>query len=349
MVVISLRTAASCCWRWPSDAPRAQKDFAVVQRDEFMGQRDALLAQRDALTAQTGLLASQRDDLIVQVASLAGAAAARDRLSTQLAALAGGEGAGGLATLAARLEELRARYLDLMESVLIGTASEDPPLPAFGQQQFDPNIRQRGLDWPSHALSMIGAARMRNFRVLLEQVICGGIAGDIVETGVWRGGASILARAVLAAYGVKDRKVILCDSFEGLPPPDPRQYPADEGATFHEYAELAVSEEEVRRNFEKFGLFDDQVVPLKGWFKATMAHVPSNRIAILRLDGDLYESTIIPLKHLFDKVPAGGFIIVDDYECVPACKLAVDDFLVERALKPDIRHIDGVGVFFQKS
>ena len=105
----------------------------------------------------------------------------------------------------------------------------------------------------------------------------------------------------------------------------------------------------MQSNFEKFGLFDNQVVLLKGWFKNTMPLVPSDRIAILRLDGDLYKSTIIPLMHLFDKVSTGGWIIVDDYECVPACKLAIRDFLSERGLTPDIRPIDGVGVFFEKT
>ena len=117
-----------------------------------------------------------------------------------------------------------------------------------------------------------------------------------------------------------------CDSADFLrrtPPPDKDQYPADAGSVFHEYSELAGSEDKVQSNFEKFGLFDDQVVLLKGWFKDTMPLVPSDRIAILRLDGDLYESTIIPLMHLFDKVSTGGWIIVDDYECVPACKLAI--------------------------
>jgi Macrocin-O-methyltransferase (TylF) len=295
------------------------------------------------------LLSTQRDDLISQVGTLSGAAVARDRLALQLSTIAAnGNGAADLVSLARSVEGSRALYLDLMESVLIGAVYEDPPLQVFGEKQFDPKIRNRGLDWPKNAFSMVGAARMRNFRVLTERVIAGNVPGDIVETGVWRGGATILARAVLAAYDVEDRRVILADSFEGLPPPDKDRFPADEGSSFHEYSELAVSEDEVRRNFEKFRLFDDQVVLLKGWFKDTMPLIPSNRIAILRLDGDLYESTIIPLRHLFDKVSSGGWIIVDDYECIPASKLAVHDFLAERGLTPDIRHIDGVGVFFEK-
>jgi len=336
----------------------AQRDLLISQRDELTAHRDSLIFQydelaseRDALISQTVELTAQRDSLISEVAALSSAAAQRDRLASQLSAIAakGEKTMADPISLSKSLEGLRALYLDLMESTLIGAVYEDPPLPIFDWKQFDPNVRNRGFDWPKNAFSMIGAARIRNFRVLIERVISDEVPGDIVETGVWRGGASILARAVLAAYGVRDRRVILADSFEGLPPPDKDQYPADAGSVFHEYSELAVSEDKVQSNFEKFGLFDNQVVLLKGWFKNTMPLVPSDRIAILRLDGDLYESTIIPLMHLFDKVSTGGWIIVDDYECVPACKLAIRDFLSGRGLTPDIRPIDGVGVFFEKT
>jgi len=362
------------------DELRAQRDLLISQYDELMAHRDSLIFQYQELTSERDLLLSQtneetaryqelmghyetqtaryheatakKDLLISEVAALSGAAAARDRLALQLAAFAdnGGQGVADLVSLSKSVEGLRALYLDLMESVLIGAVYEDPPFPIFfGWKQFDPNIRNRGGDWPKNAFSMIGAARMRNFRVLTERVISSNVQGDIVETGVWRGGASILARAVLAAYGVHDRRVILADSFEGLPPPDKDRYPADEGSILHDYSELAVSAEKVRSNFEKFRLFDDQVVLLKGWFKDTMPVFPSNRIAILRLDGDLYESTIIPLMYLFDKVSVGGWIIVDDYGCIPGCKLAVQDFLSERGLSPELHQIDGVGVFFEKT
>ena len=170
-----------------------------------------------------------------------------------------------------------------------------------------------------------------------------------VETGVWRGGASIMARAVLFAYGVTDRKVICCDSFEGLPTPNEEQFPHDIGSDFHTYPELAVSLEEVRENFAKFDLLDDQVEFIKGWFRDTMPLVPSEKIAVLRLDGDMYESTIDPLIHLYDRIPDGGWVIVDDYNVVPAAKKAVHDFLNSRGETQTMREIDGVGVFFRKN
>ncbi len=240
-------------------------------------------------------------------------------------------------------------YLDLMVKTLTGMIYGDPPIAIFGWKDFKPQDRESGRDWPSQAYSMVGEKRMNNFRVLVERVIQDKVPGDIIETGVWRGGACIMARAVLKAYGVNDRKVILADSFEGLPPPNEKTYPADKGATWHEMSPLAVSLEHVQENFKKFDFLDDQVVFLKGWFKDTMPLVESKKIAVLRLDGDMYESTITVLEALYDKVPIGGWVIVDDYDLVPACKQAVTDFLGHRKLSPRILPIDGIGVYFQKT
>ncbi|MGB7270506.1 MAG: TylF/MycF/NovP-related O-methyltransferase [Albidovulum sp.] len=243
---------------------------------------------------------------------------------------------------------MRKEYLDLLAKTLDGTIYDDDPLPSNGTGVFDATLREYGWDWPSKAFTMVGTRRLNNFRQRIESVIGNKIPGDIVETGVWRGGACILARGVLKAYGVTDRRVIVCDSFEGLPPPDDAKFPADAGSNFHEFEDLSVSLEQVKSNFERFGLLDDQVVFLKGWFRDTMKDVPSKQIAILRLDGDMYESTIDPLEHLYDRIPKGGWIIVDDYRVVPAAKAAVHDFLDARSLKPVIEEIDGVGVCFIK-
>lgn len=251
-------------------------------------------------------------------------------------------------TVSDREGTMRERYLNLVAKSLDGTIYDDAPLPSNGTGVFDETLREYGWDWPSKAFTMVGTRRLRNFRTLIESVIGEKIPGDIVETGVWRGGACIMARAVLLAYGVTDRKVIVCDSFEGLPPPNAEQFPADAGSNFHEYTDLSVSLESVKQNFAKMDLLDDQVVFLKGWFRDTMKLVPSKQVAVLRLDGDMYESTIDPLDHLFDRVPSGGWIIVDDYHVVPAAKAAVHDFLDKRGFKATLQEIDGVGVCFRK-
>lgn len=247
------------------------------------------------------------------------------------------------------LRQARDRYLQLMQRCLTGYIYQDPPLEVLGSKEFDPILREYGWDWPSIAHSMIGKKRMDNLRLLTERVLFDNVPGDLIETGVWRGGACIYFRAILEAYNVKNRKVWLADSFEGLPPPNAAAYPADKGDDFHTYSELAVSLEQVKSNFEKYCLLDGQLKFLKGWFKDSLPNAPIDRIAILRLDGDMYESTIDALTHLYDKVATRGYIIVDDYRVVLGCRQAVDDFRAQRGIEDEIVEIDGVGIYWQKT
>lgn len=246
------------------------------------------------------------------------------------------------------LRRMRDRYLQLMQGCLTGSIYEDPPLKALGSDTFDRTLREYGWDWPSVAHSMIGQRRMANLRQLTEEVLFNRVPGDFIETGVWRGGACIYMRAILEAYGVRNRRVWAADSFEGLPPPDPA-YPADAGDTFHTYVDLAVSLENVQRNFDKYGLLDGQVIFLKGWFKNTLPDAQTGPLAILRMDGDMYESTMDALTHLYDRVSLGGYVIVDDYRVVEGCRKAVDEFRARRGIHDNIVEIDGVGVYWQKT
>jgi O-methyltransferase len=249
------------------------------------------------------------------------------------------------------LETLRTRYLDLVRASLIGMLNEDPALEVRvggGRIPFDRNARLAGLDWPASAASMIGARRMLQLQQAVEQVIAHDVPGDLIETGVWRGGACILMRAVLAAYGVTERKVWVADSFEGLPPPDAARYPSDAGAPFHLFDQLAVPLETVRDHFARYQLLDDQVVFLKGWFRDTLKTAPIERLAVLRLDGDLYESTWDALVALYDKVSPGGIVIVDDYGIIAPCREAVTNFRRIRGITETIHRIDDSGVQWQR-
>jgi O-methyltransferase len=195
---------------------------------------------------------------------------------------------------------------------------------------------------------MIGQMRMANLRYAVEQILEDHVPGDFIETGVWRGGACIYMRAILAAHDVADRKVFVADSFAGLPAPDPESYPADEGDLHHTYAALAVSLDEVRSNFARYGLLDDQVVFLKGWFRETLPGAPIGRLAVLRLDGDMYGSTMDSLASLYDKVSPGGFVIIDDY-ILAGCRQAVADFRQRHDIDDKIVDIDGIGAYWRKS
>lgn len=247
------------------------------------------------------------------------------------------------------MRRIRDRYLQLMRDCLTGSIYEDPPLKVLGTESFDPTLREYGWDWPSIAHSMIGRKRMDNLRLLTERVLFDHVPGDLIETGVWRGGACIYMRAILEAYGIKNRRVWVADSFEGLPPPDAENYPADTGDVFHTYRELAVPLEVVQHNFKRYFLLDEHVMFLKGWFRDTLPSSQTGPLAILRMDGDMYESTIDALNNLYDRVSLGGYIIVDDYRVVEGCRHAVDDFRTRRGIHDAIVEIDGVGIYWQKT
>ena len=208
--------------------------------------------------------------------------------------------------------------------------------------------RRHGYDWPVHADTMIGLTRLNNIEYCIQQIIQQQIPGDFIETGVWRGGATILMRALLKEKGIEDRKVWLADSFEGLPKPNPTQYEADKGNQLYKLNLLKVSLEQVKNNFAKYDLLDDQVQFLKGWFKDTLPHAPIQTLALLRLDGDLYESTILALEHLYPKLSVGGFVIIDDYHAFPYCKKAVDDYRTKHGLSEPIQAIDKEAVYWKK-
>ena len=209
--------------------------------------------------------------------------------------------------------------------------------------------RELGLDWPAEAETMIGMQRLTSLQHCVETALTEDIPGDLIECGVWRGGACILMRAVLAAYGDETRSVWLADSFQGVPRSDPANYQADKGIRA-EFAAgiLGVSEAEVKANFERYGLLDDQVRFLPGWFKDTLHDAPIDSIAVLRLDGDLYESTIQALDALYPRLSPGGFCVIDDYLSVPACRQAVTDYRAKHGISAEIVDIDGSGVLWRK-
>src|SRR5262245_15964257 len=213
----------------------------------------------------------------------------------------------------------------------------------------DQRPRDLGLDWPAEAETMIGMQRLTSLQHCVETVVADDIPGDLIECGVWRGGACILMRAVLAAYEDHTRSVWLADSFQGVPRSDPANYKADKGIRA-EFAAgiLGVSEAEVKANFERYGLLDDRVRFLPGWFKDTLQDAPIDRISVLRLDGDLYESTIQALDALYPRLSPGGFCIVDDYQAVKACEQAVIDYRAKHGISAEIVDIDGTGVLWRK-
>ncbi|MFE2933504.1 TylF/MycF family methyltransferase [Streptomyces sp. NPDC059278] len=241
-------------------------------------------------------------------------------------------------------------YLDLMKKVLANTIYEDAPVPASWApaHEYDELNRRLGVDWPSVAHTMIGIRRLENVETCVKTALADGVPGDLIETGVWRGGTCIFMRAVLKAYGVTDRRVWAADSFEGMPKADASAHAGDRGLASDRYNDfMATDLPTVRRNFERYDLLDEQVRFLPGWFRDTLPTAPVDRLAVLRLDSDLYESTMDTLVHLYPKLSPGGFVIVDDYH-IPVCAEAVHDWRAKFGITDSIRDIDGLGVYWRR-
>lgn len=206
------------------------------------------------------------------------------------------------------------------------------------------NFRRSAVEWPH---TMIGRHRLDNLQMALMTIVDEKIPGDVLEAGVWRGGASVFMRAILNVLDDKSRTVWLADSFEGLPVPT---LPEDKGFDFSKenFPVLAIDLETVQDLFQRYDLSLERVRFLKGWFKDTLPNADIDALSLLRLDGDLYESTMDTLIPLYGKVSSGGFVVIDDYGAFPPCRKAVDDFRERNGIKAPLHRIDWTGAYWRK-
>lgn len=231
------------------------------------------------------------------------------------------------------------------DSLVPGTGTAE----GLQKKPFDAHLRRRGLDWPLHGLTMVGRTRLENIERLLLQMIDAQVIGDFVECGVWRGGSSLFARGVLKALNVHDRMVHLVDSFEGLP----RASQAKDRDVWSKMDFLKVSLEEVQEPFRQLGLLDDGVAFHKGFFQHSLPPLrkqllaEKKKIAVLRMDGDMFESTMDILYNLYDLVSVGGCVIIDDFT-ISEAKEAVETFLQHHGVTVDYIHIDEYSSYFCK-
>lgn len=230
--------------------------------------------------------------------------------------------------------ELKGLYLDLLKMTLTGMIAESPPLPVPWMGPgvpYSPQLRAQGSDWPSVGHTMIGLHRLQHLQECTESVLAEGIPGDLMECGIWRGGACILMRAVLKAHGVKDRTVWAADSFQGLL----------RHAEGHDA--LAVSEEQVRHNFSLYGMLDDQVRFIPGWFHESLPEAPVEALALLRLDGDQYAAQYAVLEAMYPRLSPRGYVIIDDYPGIPETAQAVSDYRSRNMITTEIRQAGAAG------
>lgn len=267
------------------------------------------------------------------------AATTRNRAASAMDGSAGSSAASSLISL----------YLDTMKRTLIGMSLRTPAR-AFRSNDtlpYEEERRMMGHDWPLYGVSMIGLKRMSNIQELLENVLAKGIPGDYSEFGVWRGGASIFARAVLKAHGVEDRTVHVFDSFEGLP----KASTGEDSDSWSKMTYLMIPLEEVQSNFDAFGLLDAQTQFHQGFFRTSCPQFRNEfggRLSIVRLDGDMYESTMDILYNVYEFLSVSGYVIIDDYS-ISVCKKAIQEFMERNRIEEKIISIDAASSYWQKT
>lgn len=205
------------------------------------------------------------------------------------------------------------------------------------------------------AYTLTGPERLFNLIEAVRHVERHGISGDIVECGVWRGGSMMAVAMTLLRLGNSNRHLHLLDTFEGMPAPDhdrdvslqgksavpewEGQKNADGTGSTWCYASL----DEVRAALDSTGYPSSQLHFVKGLVEDTLPEAAPERISILRLDTDFYESTRHELNHLFPLLEHGGVLILDDYDYWGGARQAVDEYLAEHEIRLLLGRIGGGG------
>lgn len=297
-----------------------------------------------------------------------------------------------------------ALYLDLVKRAVTNILYEDVPSWVFDRttrsiaaaDRFHLDRRVAGEDGPTAAHTMIGMHRLNNLQQCLEDVLRANIPGDVIETGVLGGGATIFMRAVLKAHGDTSRRVFVCDSFVAQPTSAPpavvqwalkaaasiphkawqhelfqllqkvnpskslpdTEHPSDELVDYvmqvlREGDKMAIPTRDtslagVQSNFARYGLLDDRVVFVQGFFSDTLPALDATAFSLLRLDGDLFDSTMDALSHLYPRLSPGGYCIIDDFSSFTDCRRAVEEYRAAHQIDAPIQAIDAQGVFWKK-
>ncbi len=200
--------------------------------------------------------------------------------------------------------------------------------------------------------TMTSVERMYALYLSVKYILVNDIKGDFIECGVWRGGSAMLIAKLLNNYKAKNRTLFLFDTFEGM------SAPTDEDKDFKGVTASSLlqqspnikedsiwcysSYEEVQENMKQVGFESIQLI--KGKVEETINEVkPFDKIALLRLDTDWYDSTLHELNHLYPLLNLGGVLIIDDYGHWEGCRKAVDEYFDKEKIKMLLTRIDYTG------
>lgn len=231
-------------------------------------------------------------------------------------------------------------YIDLLKKSLIDYIDLD------NSGRHD-KIEGRNLYPTNASKTMIGLKALNNIEYCINQINMYNIEGDFIETGVWRGGATIFMKALSDIFSM-NRQVWVADAFEESFPKSDNSIDIDEEWQRNVYDPLKVTLAEVTENFKKYNMLDENVRFLKGWFKDTLDTPEIKKLSLLRLDGDMYSSTMQSLITLYPKLQKGGYIIVDDYYSLDECRTAVNDYRKTYNITEEIIRVNWQCVYWKK-
>jgi len=189
--------------------------------------------------------------------------------------------------------------------------------------------------------SITGLQVLEKLYALAQDVVARNVPGDFVECGVWKGGS---AAAVACAFRHTDRRAWLFDSFEGMSKPKPV-----DGAFAAQYADALVGSEEKAREAMQIVRFPEgKCIIRKGWFSDTFTEPLPQKVSLLHIDADWYDNVTLSLNTFYDRVAAGGIIILDDFGHWEGCREAFYDFVQQRGIKPVLERFGHTQAFWVK-
>lgn len=245
------------------------------------------------------------------------------------------------APLATTLEDcmhLTDHYLELLKRAINNYLylGKDTPFEEFEVMDFSPIETGWLIPEIAQPHGMTATVQLNALQSMMYDVIMNNVPGDFIEAGVYKGGAAMFMRAFLKSNNITDRTVWAADSFEGIPVS--KKF-SDIGDPVDEWTDRWVAPyDEVINNFRRYDLLDDQVKFLRGYFEDTLPDAPIGKLALARLDGDSYESTMDALEGIYPRMSEGGYVIVQDWH-LEFCRKAAIEFRKAHGIVDPINHI----------
>lgn len=201
---------------------------------------------------------------------------------------------------------------------------------------------------------MTSSQRLWSLLGAVRHVVNNGISGDFVECGVWRGGSVMAMARELSALGVNDRRIWLYDTFAGMTAPTSADIEAGSGVTAREMLATTPVQDgdnvwcvaglaDVEANVRSTGYPFEQFTFVEGDVAQTLLQNAPEKISLLRLDTDWYESTKVELEVLYPRLSVGGVCILDDYGHWQGARKAVDEYFDKLGFRPYMHPIDYSG------